>query len=142
MRSNPGILSMARLDVKTTVRSSSLIAHLYFPNIVVVSSTEYNNIIKEEYNKKLSELGDEGSDSAVRKSHFKVQLDWYESKMQDFIYLKKKNGNFDSVVANIVDDFDRLVSYFISFGLTYSDCYATGSDSLGTIQRSLLWFYH
>ena len=122
MHSNPGILSMVRLDVKTTVRNSSLIAHLYFSNIVVVSSMEYNNIIKDEYNKKLSELGDEGGNSAVRKAHFKVQLDWYESKMQDFIYLKKKNSNFNAVVVNIVDDFDRLVSYFISFSLTYPEC--------------------
>jgi hypothetical protein len=103
---------------------------------------EYNNIIKEGYNKKLSEPGDEGGDSAVRKSHFKVQLDWYKSKMQDFIYLKKKNGNFDSMVVNIADGFDCLVNYFIRFSLTYPNCYTTGSDSLGTIQYSLLQFYH
>jgi len=77
---------------------------------VVVSSTEYNSIICKEYNKKLVELGDEVDDPAARKLHFKVQLDWYESKMQDFVYLKKNDGNFGSVVANIVDDFNHLVS--------------------------------
>jgi len=79
-------------------------------NLAVVSSSEYKTIIREEYNKKLGALGDEASDSAARNLHFKVQLDWYESKMQDFIYAKKCDGNFDAVVANIVEDFDHLVS--------------------------------
>jgi hypothetical protein len=78
-----------------------------------VSSAEYNDIIHQEYNKMLGKLGDEAGDPAARKLHFKVQLDWYELKMQDFIYLKKKDGNFDAVVSNIVDNFDCLVSFGI-----------------------------
>ena len=72
-----------------------------------MSSTEYNDIIHQEYNKMLKELSDEAGDPVVRKHHFKVQLDWYESKMQDFIYLKKKDGNFDVVVGNMMEDFDQ-----------------------------------
>ena len=95
----------------------------------------------EEYNKKLVELGDEADDPAARWLHFKVQLDWYESKMQDFVYLKKNNGNFDAVVANMVDKFDHLVSSH-SFCQTFLEQSTTGSNCMGAVRCSLLRVYH
>ena len=62
----------------------------------------------------LEELGNE-ADSVARKHHFNVQLDWYTLKMQDLMYLKKKGGNFDMVVGNMVEDFVCLVSLRIDF---------------------------
>jgi len=110
-------------------------------NLTVVSSADYTGIIREEYNKKLVELGDEADNPAARWLHFKVQLDWYKSKMQDFIYLKKNNGNFDAVVASMVDKFDHLVSSH-SFCQTFLEQSATGSNCMGAVQCSLLWVYH
>lgn len=139
MLSNRGIRNTVKLDVKTAVCISIFIVFIYYSDLVVVSTMEYNNIICKEYNKK---LGDVSGDSAMRKLHFKVQLDWYKSKLQDFIYLKKHNGNFDAVVANIVEEFDHLVSRPIYSSTAYPKPYPTGSESMGTVWRSLLRFCH
>jgi len=110
-------------------------------NLTVVSSTDYTSIIHKEYNKKFVELGNEADNPAARRLHFKVQLDWYESKMQDFVYMKKNNGNFDAVVASMVDKFDHLVSSH-SFCQTFPEQSTTGSNCMGAVRCSLLWVYH
>jgi hypothetical protein len=110
MPSSHGILSMVKSNMKMIVCMIFFSVFAQTSNLTVVSSADYTGMIREEYNKKLVELGDKANNPAARQLHFKVQLDWYKSKMQDFVYLKRNDGNFDAVVANIVDKFDHLVS--------------------------------